>query len=63
MTKKDDEKDYDKLLFDHDQLCKEYTQLRSKYEQLCGLLKKQANNARNRDEAEEFLSSYAKNWD
>jgi FtsZ-binding cell division protein ZapB len=37
----------------------EYSELKDKYDQLCGKLKKNANDNRNVDNADEFLRSYA----
>ena len=37
----------------------EYSELKDKYDQLCGKLKRNANDSRNIDNADDFLRNYA----
>jgi len=41
-------------------LLSEYSELKGKYDQLCGKLKKNANDYRNVDDANKFLRNYGK---
>jgi len=44
----------------YDTLLLEYSELKGKYDQLCGKLKKNANDYRNVNEANKFLRNYGK---